>query len=92
MLLYILISFITLLTEYGDQIVGAEKKLAPEGRVDPGGWVSLGAAPTPALLLVILGREERDPVRPMGRKGLDSEVMTMLGIRPVIPLAMCPSV
>ena len=47
--------------------------------------------PAPVLLLTVLGRTEREPLRPMGRKGLDSEVMTMLGIRPMVPRIMCPS-
>lgn len=57
-----------------------------------------GLYPDPALvllllllLLAVLGRALQEPFRPMGRKGLDSEVMTMLGIRPIAPLITCPS-
>lgn len=48
--------------------------------------------PDPVLLLLaVLGRAVQEPFRPMGRKGLDSEVMTMLGIRPIAPLITWPS-
>lgn len=39
-----------------------------------------GFYPDPPLVLEWLAALE--PFRPLGRKGLDSEVMTMLGIRP----------
>lgn len=47
--------------------------------------------PAPVLLLADLLRAERELCRPIGRKGLVSEVMTMLGIRPIVPLITCPS-
>lgn len=47
-------------------------------------------APPPPLLLVAFDRAVREPLRPVERKGLDSEVMTILGIRQSAPLA--PSV
>lgn len=52
-----------------------------------------GIYPDPALvlLLFVLGRAVQEPFRPMGRKGLDSDVMTMLGIRPRAPLVMWTS-
>lgn len=48
------------------------------------------SAPPLPLLLVAFDRDVREPLRPVERKGLDSEVMTILGIRQSAPLA--PSV
>ncbi len=47
--------------------------------------------PTLVLLLAVFGRLVQEPFRPMGRKGLVSEVMTMLGMRPSVPRITCPS-
>lgn len=49
------------------------------------GW-GAGLYPDPALVLLFDVLEREEPFRPMGRKGLDSAVMTMLGIRPSAPL------
>lgn len=49
------------------------------------GWEA-GLYPDPALVLLFDVLEREEPFRPMGRKGLDSAVMTMLGIRPSAPL------
>lgn len=66
--------------------------LIPVGRSD---WLQLISWPYPnpaftSLLLAVCVPVKEEPLRPCGRK-LDSEVMTMLGIRASAALVMCPS-
>lgn len=72
---------------------GVEPSLL-EGSVDPCWTLSRGPLvtdPTSTLPLAGLLLEPWELALRTGKEGLVSEVMTMLGIRPIIPLVMVPS-